>query len=67
MLIGLIDIDGHNRKTLWGSAFPNLALMKIAAWHRAQGKTTRSARRDACQSKKLPKGEDVRYYCKLKL
>jgi len=37
MLIGLIDIDGHNRKTRWGSAFPNLALMKIAAWHRAQG------------------------------
>ena len=29
MKIGLIDVDGHN--------FPNYALMKIAAWHRAQG------------------------------
>ena len=27
--IGLIDVDGHN--------FPNLALMKLAAYHRAQG------------------------------
>ena len=27
--IGLIDVDGHN--------FPNLALMKISAWHKAQG------------------------------
>lgn len=29
MRIGLIDIDGSN--------FPNLALMKISAWHKAQG------------------------------
>lgn len=29
MIIGLIDVDGHN--------FPNLALMKISAWHKAQG------------------------------
>ncbi len=29
MQIGLIDVDGHN--------FPNLALMKISAWHKAQG------------------------------
>ena len=29
MNIGLLDIDGHN--------FPNLALMKIAGWHKAQG------------------------------
>ena len=29
MKIGLIDVDGHN--------FPNLALMKISAWHKAQG------------------------------
>lgn len=29
MKIGLIDVDGHN--------FPNLALMKISAWHNAQG------------------------------
>lgn len=31
MKIGLIDVDGHNKKTRWGSAFPNLALMKISA------------------------------------
>lgn len=29
MKIGLIDVDGHH--------FPNLALMKISAWHKAQG------------------------------
>lgn len=29
MEIGLIDVDGHN--------YPNLALMKISAWHKAQG------------------------------
>ena len=29
MRIGMIDVDGHN--------FPNLALMKISAWHKAQG------------------------------
>lgn len=29
MRIGLIDVDGHN--------FPNLALMKLSAWHKAQG------------------------------
>lgn len=27
--IGLIDVDGHN--------FPNLAIMKLSAWHKAQG------------------------------
>lgn len=27
--IGLIDVDGHN--------YPNLALMKISAWHKSQG------------------------------
>lgn len=31
MKIGLIDVDGHN--------FPNIALMKISAWHKAQGDT----------------------------
>ena len=31
MIIGLIDVDGHN--------FPNLALMKISAWHKAKGDT----------------------------
>lgn len=29
MRIGLIDVDGHN--------FPNLAIMKLSAWHKAQG------------------------------
>ena len=29
MKIGLIDVDGHN--------FPNLALMKISALHKARG------------------------------
>ena len=31
MTIGLIDVDGHN--------WPNLALMKLSAWHKAQGDT----------------------------
>ena len=31
MKIGLIDVDSHN--------FPNLALMKISAYHKAQGDT----------------------------
>ena len=29
MKIGIIDVDGHN--------YPNLPLMKISAWHKAQG------------------------------
>lgn len=29
MRVGLIDVDGHN--------FPNLPLMKLSAWHKAQG------------------------------
>ena len=29
MKVGLIDVDGH--------CFPNIALMKISAWHKAQG------------------------------
>lgn len=29
MRVGLIDVDGHN--------FPNLALMRISAWHKKQG------------------------------
>ena len=29
MKISLVDVDGHN--------FPNLALMKLSAWHKAQG------------------------------
>lgn len=31
MKIGLIDVDGHN--------FPNLALMKLSAWHKQRGDT----------------------------
>lgn len=31
MKVGLIDVDGHN--------FPNLALMKISAWHKSKGDT----------------------------
>ena len=31
MKIGLIDVDGHN--------YPNLALMKISAWHKSMGDT----------------------------
>lgn len=29
MKIGLIDVDGHN--------FPNLALMRLAAYHKSRG------------------------------
>ena len=31
MIIGLIDVDGHN--------FPNLALMRISAYHKSIGDT----------------------------
>lgn len=31
MIIGLIDVDGHN--------WPNLALMKLSAWHKERGDT----------------------------
>ena len=30
MKIGLVDVDGH-------SGFPNLALMRLSAWHKARG------------------------------
>ena len=33
MRIGLVDIDGHH--------FPNLALMKLSAWHKSQGDSGR--------------------------
>jgi hypothetical protein len=33
MKIGLIDVDGH-------SDFPNLALMKLSAWHKSKGDDT---------------------------
>lgn len=38
MRIGLIDVDGHGKKKRWGATvYPNLALCKIAAWHKAKG------------------------------
>lgn len=38
MKVGLIDIDGRGRKKKWGATtYPNLALCKIARYHRAQG------------------------------
>lgn len=38
MKIGLIDVDGyHAQHRRRGATFPNLALMRIAAWHKAQG------------------------------
>ena len=33
MKIGLIDVDQHGKK----AKYPNLALMKLSAWHKAQG------------------------------
>ena len=38
--IGLVDVDGHN-------GFPNLALMRISAWHKALGDIGRVVGRDA--------------------
>ena len=38
MKIGLVDIDGHAKKKKWGATiYPNLALCKIARWHKEQG------------------------------
>jgi hypothetical protein len=38
MRIGLVDVDGHAKKKKWGATvYPNLALCKISAWHKAQG------------------------------
>lgn len=33
MKIGLIDVDNYNK----AAKFPNIALMKLSAWHKAQG------------------------------
>ena len=35
--IGLIDVDGHAKKRFGATVYPNLALCKISAWHKAQG------------------------------
>lgn len=38
MRIGLIDVDGHASKKKWGATiYPNIALAKIARYHRSQG------------------------------
>ena len=38
MIIGLIDVDGHAKKKKWGATiYPNLAITKIAGWHRYIG------------------------------
>ena len=38
--IGLIDIDVHAKKKKWGATiYPNIALGKIARWHRQAGDT----------------------------
>lgn len=38
MKIGLVDVDGHAKKKKWGATvYPNLALGKIARWHKQQG------------------------------
>lgn len=40
MRIALIDVDGHAKKKKWGATvYPNLALAKIAAYHRQRGDT----------------------------
>ena len=36
MKIGLIDVDNDGKT---GKRFPNLALMKLSAWHKQQGDT----------------------------
>lgn len=38
MKIGLVDVDGHAKKKKWGATiYPNLALCKIARWHKEHG------------------------------
>lgn len=38
MRIGLIDVDTNSKKKKWGAKpFPNIALAKLSAWHKAQG------------------------------
>ena len=38
MQIGLVDVDGHANKKKWGATiYPNIALGKIARWHRERG------------------------------
>lgn len=45
MVIGLIDVDGHHGKKRWGStAYLNLALGKIARYHKENGDAVEWAR-----------------------
>ena len=38
MRIGIVDVDGHAKKKKWGATiYPNIALCKIARWHRMNG------------------------------
>lgn len=38
MKIGLVDVDGHAKKKKWGATiYPNIALGKIARYHKQQG------------------------------
>lgn len=38
MIIGLVDVDGHGEGKKWGATvYPNLALCKISAYHKAKG------------------------------
>lgn len=40
MKIGLVDIDGHAKKKKWGATiYPNIAICKIARYHRQKGDT----------------------------
>ena len=40
MRIGLIDVDGHASKKKWGATiYPNIALAKIARYHKLSGNT----------------------------
>ena len=39
MRIGLIDVDNHRIRKHGAKIFPNLALCKIAAYHRGKGDT----------------------------
>ena len=40
MKIGLVDVDGHAKKKKWGATiYPNIALCKIARWHKEHGDT----------------------------
>jgi len=44
MKVALVDVDGHAKKKKWGAnIYPNLALCKIARYHKQQGDTVKWA------------------------